>query len=406
MTSTALVPRLEAPSGPPQRISVWAVATIALLIAAASFACAWGLFARLDRVVDARAFWWALLFASIPVLPLTALFVWLDRVRPEPVWLLVSAMLYGGLAATLISLELNGWLARLIGDAAGVTPLSAVYVAPWVEEAAKCAVVFAIVIWRRHDFNAVVAGVVYGGLTGIAFAFTENVVYYAQIFQRAVGAGANTGEAVDAVQDLFLFRGVAAPFVHPMFTMLTGLGVGLAVRYRHVGVRILVPVAGYCGAVLLHMGYNTIASFATAESLHAVYLALLVPTLLTLVAVVLVVRRHERRVIAARLLDYTAFGWLKAEHVPYIVTARGRREARRHVRPLGRAERDRLRTFQRSGMDLGLLRDRLVRGVAGPAALPRERVLIATLRGLRGRVSLPNGAGAGSDELSSTASSW
>ncbi len=382
------------------------VATVWLFIIVASLGCVWGLVDRLDPVINGRAFWWALMFASVPVLPLTALFVWLDRVRPEPVWLLASAMLYGGLAATLVSLQLNGWLARLIGDGGGVTPLSAVYVAPWVEEAAKCAIVFAIVIWRRNDFNAVVAGVIYGGLAGVAFAFTENVVYYAQLFQQAIAAGADTDKAVDAVQQLFMFRGVAAPFVHPMFTMLTGLGVGLAVRHRHVGVRILAPVAGYCGAVLLHMGYNTIASFATDENLHAVYVALLVPTLLTLVAVVLSVRRHERRVIAARLLDYTTFGWLDAADVPYIVTGKGRREARGHVRALSRAERQLLKTFQRAGIDLGLLRDRLVRGVAGPAALPRERELIATLRSLRGRVALPTGAGARSDRLASVDSTW
>ena len=58
------------------------------------------------------------------------------------------------------------------------------FVAPWVEEACKATIIFAIAWWRRHDFNGVIAGVVYGGLTGIGFAFTENIVYYGQIFQH------------------------------------------------------------------------------------------------------------------------------------------------------------------------------------------------------------------------------
>ncbi|MGI8993994.1 MAG: PrsW family intramembrane metalloprotease, partial [Nocardioidaceae bacterium] len=328
MTSAALHPAAEAtPTSPRRRRVVISVAV--LVLASVAVAAAWALYADLNGAVGQRAFWWSLLFAFLPVLPLTALFVWLDRLRPEPGWLLLVAFLYGALVATYLSLQLNGWLAGLIGDRAGATPRSAVFVAPWTEEAAKALVIFLIVIWRRHDFNAVVAGIVYGGLAGIGFAFTENVVYYGQLFQQVLNAGDGATKALDAVQQLFVLRGLAAPFVHPMFTLLTGLGVGLAVRYRHVGVRILAPVAGYCGAVMLHMGYNTIASFSTRNGLPAVYLALLGPTLLSLVAGARVARRYESRVIAARLTDYSAFGWLKAEHVRYIVSWQGRRQARR-----------------------------------------------------------------------------
>ncbi|MBA2773226.1 MAG: PrsW family intramembrane metalloprotease [Nocardioidaceae bacterium] len=405
MTSAALLPAAEATHPSPGRRR-GIVAAVILVIAAIVMATSWALYDELHGAVGQRAFWWSLLFAFLPVLPLTALFVWLDRLRPEPAWMLVVALLYGALVATYLSLQLNGWLAGLVGDRTGATPRSAVFVAPWTEEATKALVIFVIVIWRRHDFNAVVAGIVYGGLTGIGFAFTENIVYYGQLFQQVLDSGDGVTKALDAVQRLFVLRGVGAPFVHPMFTLVTGLGVGLAVRYRHIGVRILAPVAGYCGAVMLHMGYNTIASFTTQEGLPAVYVALLVPTLLTLVTVALVARRYESRVIAARLTDYSTFGWLNAEHVPYIVSWQGRRQARRHVKPYGKAERRRLKTFQRAGVDLGLLRDRLVRGVEGARSLPRERALIASMRELRGRVVLPDAAEPGTEQMSSAGSSW
>lgn len=404
MTSAALTSLTG--SGLARRRRGWLTAAVAVFVLAVSLACAWALYDQLHPVISREAFAWALLFAFVPVLPLTALFVWLDRLRPEPRWLLVVTFLYGALAATYISLQLNGWLAGLIGDRQGPSPRSAVFVAPWVEEAAKAAIIFLIVIWRRHDFNAVVAGVVYGGLAGVSFAFTENIAYYGQVFGQAIKSGESNAIALDAVQGLFMFRGVAAPFVHPMFTLVTGVGIGLAVRHRHVGVRIVAPVAGYCGAVLLHMGYNTIASFATTDSLKAVYVAILLPTLVALVAVVVVVRRHERSVISARLHDYTAYGWLRAAHVPFIVSQRERRRARHYVRRFGKAEAQRLRAFQRAGLDLGLLRDRLVRGVAGPAELTRERELIATIRSLRGRVLLPGVSESSADELASATSSW
>ncbi len=410
MTSAALLPPVKAPPAEPTTASArrrrqFQIAAVTALVLLISAACVWALYHQLHPVIGRRALAWSILFAFAPVLPLSAVFIWLDRLRPEPRWLLGVAFLYGGLVATLVSLELNGWLAGLIGDRSGATPRSAVFVAPWVEEAAKAAIIFLIVVWRRHDFNAVVAGVVYGGLVGIGFAFTENIVYYGQLFQQVLASGESIGAALDAVRGLFVWRGLAAPFVHPMFTMMTGLGIGLAVRYRHVGVRILAPVAGYCAAVILHMGYNTVASFATDQSLHALYFAVLLPTVMALVAVVVVVRRHEQRVIAARLHDYTAFGWLRTAHVPFIVSTSGRRRARIHVRGFGKVEADRVRAFQRAGMDLGVLRDRLVRGVAGPAELARERDLIATMRDLRGKVMLPGVVESPVDERS-TSSSW
>ncbi|MGH3470675.1 MAG: PrsW family glutamic-type intramembrane protease, partial [Nocardioidaceae bacterium] len=211
---------------------------------------------------------------------------------------------------------------------------------------------------------------------------------------------------LSAVTHLFLWRGVAAPFVHPMFTMMTGLGVGLAVRYRHVGVRILAPVAGYCSAVLLHMGYNAIASFTAGRSLTAAYIAVLLPTLVTLAVTVLLVRRYERRVLRARLRDYTAYGWLRADHLDFIATTRGRRVARRHARRFGKSQRDLVRQFQCGGLDLAVLRDRIVRGVAGAGELHRESQLLARLRLLSRKVMLPDSARPARRELTRENSSW
>ncbi len=376
-----------------------AAATVAVL-------CGWAIFLDLNGLIGRTALLYALAFAFVPVIPLAAALLWLDRLRPEPTWLLVLALMWGALAATYLSLQINGWLAKEVGDNYGATARSAVFVAPWVEETTKGAIVFFLVWWRRHDFNSVIAGVVYGGLTGIGFAFTENIVYYGQLFQRVTDYQGNPHVALRAVEHLFLWRGVAAPFVHPMFTMMTGIGVGLAVRHAHVGVRIVAPVAGFCAAVLLHMGYNAAASFAPGRTLTSVYVAILVPVLVALVTLVLLARRYEYRLIRARLRDYSAFGWLPAAQVDYIATASGRRTARRYVKPLGRAERETLRRFQQVGVDLGVLRDRLVRGVAGPDERPREGELIGQLRTLRELVVLPPSGEVGPPAMARAASSW
>jgi protease PrsW len=376
-----------------------------LLAVALATVAVWLLYFELHVVIGRRAFGWALLFAFAPVVPLAAAFLWLDRMRPEPAKLLAVALLWGALGATYLSLKLNAWFAAQVGDVGAASARSAVFVAPWVEETAKAAVIFAIVLWRRHHFNAVVAGIVYGGVVGIGFAFTENIVYYGQVFQQVYDAADNKA-ALDAVGHLFFWRGMAAPFVHPMFTMMTGAGIGFAVRHRHLGVRVLAPVAGFCAAALLHMGYNTIASFADQQGLIAVYAAILVPTVLALLAVILAVRRHEHSLMAARLHDYTAYGWLQSSQIPYIATTSGRRAARRHAKQFGTAQRDRVRTFQRDGTELGLVRDRIVRGVVGRDELAREAELIAALREHRRHVLLPDGSGSPPAELSARGSSW
>lgn len=405
-TSTLPAPAVlqQPPAGGRARATVGKALWVTLMVVVAG-GCGWLLYSDLDAAIGDRAISYGALFAFAPVVPLVAVFWWLGLVRPEPLHLLVIALVWGALVATYASLQLNSWLAVALGGGQGAGPRTAVFVAPWVEECLKATVIFAIAWWRRHDFNGLIGGAVYAGLAGIGFAFTENVVYYGQIFQHSLELGRGDGAALDAVQGLFIWRGVAAPFVHPMFTMMTGIGIGIAIRHRHLGVRIVAPVVGYCTAVLLHMSYNTAASFAGSRALVAVYLGVLVPLLLIFGLVVALIRRYERRVIEARLQDYTVYGWLKATQVPFLVSNPGRRDLRRHARAIGRPERRRVRELQRAGVDLGLLRDRLVRGVAGERERTREAQLIAAVRHLLARVSFPDGHGS-APELPPLGSSW
>ena len=74
--------------------------------------CGWLLFSDRHAVIGRRALVYACLFACAPVVPMAAVFWWLNRFRPEPTrWLLV-ALIWGALIATYVALRLNGWLAR------------------------------------------------------------------------------------------------------------------------------------------------------------------------------------------------------------------------------------------------------------------------------------------------------
>ncbi len=387
---------------PQRRHSGWLV-LIAVTVATVLAICGWLTYLQVNDDIGGHGLAWGLGFAFVPVVPLTALLLWLDRFDPSPVGWLVLALAWGGLGATFIALEVNSHVASRIGDVYGPSARSAVFVAPWVEEACKGAILLVIAFVRRHRFNGIVDALVLAGLSGIGFAFTENIVYYGNVFARATGSDRGSEAALEAVRNLFLWRGVALPFAHPMFTMLTGIGVGIAVRQRHAIVRVLAPVAGYVCAVVGHMGYNAAASFTTrTDGLWPMYVAIVLPVLASLVAFVLWVRVREQRVIEARLGDYRVYGWLDQAQIDAVSSISARRAARRAARRDGDERRDAVRRYQRLCCELGFLRDKIVRGVAGTEAVEREGELISSVRLL-----LPlTTAGTPSPALASTALSW
>ena len=66
-------------------------------------------------------------------------------------------------------------------------------------------------------------GIVYAGMVGIGFAFTENILYLAAAYNGTDGMGPGGTEAVTAT---FVVRCLFSPFAHPFFTAFIGIGVG------------------------------------------------------------------------------------------------------------------------------------------------------------------------------------
>lgn len=140
-------------------------------------------------------------------------YLWLDRWEPEPTRLLLLAFLWGATVAVLVSLALELASSEVLGNGLVLT-----LVGPAIEEAAKGAFLLVMLTGaRRNQFDGVIDGLVYAGVTAIGFAFIEDIGYIAQTF----GKGNETTVAV------VVLRLVMAPFAHPLFTSLTGLGFGL-----------------------------------------------------------------------------------------------------------------------------------------------------------------------------------
>src|SRR5690349_19993055 len=109
--------------------------------------------------------------------------------------------------------------------------MAAIFVAPFVEEFGKATVLFWIAILARYRWVSRLGAITLAGLSAAAFAYVENITYYARVYVYA--AQNNVGiTPEEAVQQLWMMRGVASFFAHPLFTIMTVLGLAVALRSR------------------------------------------------------------------------------------------------------------------------------------------------------------------------------
>jgi RsiW-degrading membrane proteinase PrsW (M82 family) len=130
------------------------------------------------------------LLAVVPVAPLVGVFLWLDRYEPEPRSLILTALGWGALVATTAALVLQTLDKFAFGRPESLT---AAIVAPVTEEAAKGLFVLLLVVARRRVVDGILDGIVYAGMVGIGFAFTENILYVAAAYVGGEGIGPPVG---------------------------------------------------------------------------------------------------------------------------------------------------------------------------------------------------------------------
>jgi RsiW-degrading membrane proteinase PrsW (M82 family) len=309
------------------------------------------------------------LCALLPVGPLVATFLWLDRWEPEPPRLLLLAFAWGAGVAALTALLINTGAVliaeQVIGRGSGDV-LGPVVVAPIVEEAVKGVFLVGLLVLRRREFDGVVDGVVYAGLVAAGFAFTENILYFGQAFTADAMSGANM-----AVLATLLLRGVLSPFAHPLFTAMIGIACGIASLRRGGTVQVVLIAVGYAGAVLLHALWNGSASLVGGTAFYGVYGFIMVPLFLALIVLVLWQRRREQRIVAEQLPGFAQAGWIAPSEIPLLSSLAGRRGWQRAVRRRsGKKVAKAVVEYQAAVTELAYLRAKAARGavpeVAGP----------------------------------------
>jgi RsiW-degrading membrane proteinase PrsW (M82 family) len=325
-----------------------------------------------------------LVLAVVPV----PIYVWLalrvDRYEPEPARALWWTFFWGATGAAFIALVLNSIGQAAVGSGFGADAgelYGGSISAPIVEEVSKGFVIFAIYRWRRSELNGVLDGIVYAAMVGLGFATTENIVYYSR--------AAVEGEVPLAAT--FFMRGVMSPFVHPVFTAMTGIGIGIAASTPKAWLRRVAPIAGIVGAMILHSLWNTSASVGDGSAFLGVYALVMVPLFISLIVVVLLASRSEGRTVAAELRPEVSAGALTEPDIAVLASLRERRRAEKAARRAGgRAARRTRRDFERTATELAFLRRRVRNGLPLATPDPAGDELALRTRMLALRAELPD----------------
>ncbi|GAA3072942.1 PrsW family intramembrane metalloprotease [Streptomyces glomeratus] len=321
--------------------------------------------------------------AVLPVPLLVAAFRWLDRVEPGPWRNMVFAFAWGACAAALIAIVANSfatrWIATATADPNSADTLGATLIAPVVEESAKAAALLLVFLFRRRDFTGIVDGVVIAGVTATGFAFTENVLYLGTAFGTDQVSGGRGLASVTAAT--FFVRVVMSPFAHPLFTVLTGIGFGIAALYaeRRPAPRVLMPLGGLLLAMGMHSMWNGSSSFGE-YGFFAVYASFMAPAFALLTWLVIWTRQRELRTVREELPAYAATGWLGPAEPFVLGSMRARRVARQYARQhFGKAAARSVAEYEAYATSLAFLRHRGHRGRAGAGFVVRERELLSAL---------------------------
>jgi RsiW-degrading membrane proteinase PrsW (M82 family) len=264
----------------------------------------------------------AILGALIPTAFYVLFVWWLDRYEKEPPWLLAMAFLWGAVPAAILSIAFELLfdipIYAIGGEGLAANLVSVSLSAPLVEESCKGIALVGLVFLFGREFDSVLDGIVFGAMIGLGFAMTENVAaYFVPILsEEGIGAGLVN----------ILMRTVVFGFNHAFWTAITGAAIAYARRSRDWPRRLVVPIAGWTTAVVLHGIHNAGATLVEQTLCLSLGLSLVVDWggVVVLLVVAALVLRKESLWIQRGLVEEVRRGALSPQELALLHSA-GRR---------------------------------------------------------------------------------
>jgi RsiW-degrading membrane proteinase PrsW (M82 family) len=329
----------------------------------------------------------AMIVAMLPVPVYIMLILWIDRYEAEPLWMLATAFFWGATVAVFAAYFLNTFTAIAVAIATesmlAARLLGAIIIAPFFEELAKGLILFILFWWKKDEFDGVVDGFVYASMVGLGFAMTENFQYYGKVISQG-------GLLSSDFQEIYFVRGGLAAYSHPLFTSMTGIGLGIARQVKNGFLKFIMPLIGLGLAMFLHFLWNFSASFAgSIEGFLAVYAVLMVPIFLITLGIVFFALLREGRVVREYLLPDLHRGFFTQEDYNRLITIRGRLgSSLRAFRSGGIGVWRARMQYNQAASELAFHRSRVARGVVrmDHEMAAREQAIVQLLMELRQRL--------------------
>lgn len=279
-------------------------------------------------------------------------YLWLDRWEPEPPRLLIMAFLWGASVAVLLSVLFSALFEQVFGTGGDKPSFLTVAVgAPLIEEAAKgLFLVLMMTGRRRRELNTLTDCLVYAGLTALGFAWLENIFYIA------------SAETLPTSLAVAAMRLLLAPFAHPLFTTMFGIGVYYALKQRTGAAKFGCLLLGYLAAVLMHGLWNG-SALLSFKTYLGVYVLWMMPVFALAVGLAVASRRREQHIIAGKLPGMVAAGLLSPADAEWVYSLRTRKAAVQFAGQFGgRPAAAAVKRFFTQVVKLAYVRDRIDRG--------------------------------------------
>ncbi len=200
----------------------------------------------------------SLFFGFVPMFFFAYILYWTDRYEREPK-VLLGAVFFWGVAiaaggAFIINTVLGMGVYIFTGSESATDLATGSVIAPIVEESLKGLAVLIVFLIFRREFDSILDGVVYAGITALGFAATENTHY---IYNMGYVEGGWEG-----LWFLVFVRVILVGWQHPFYTAFTGIGLATARLSRSGFVKFFAPLIGFSVAMFTHAFHNTFASLA------------------------------------------------------------------------------------------------------------------------------------------------
>jgi RsiW-degrading membrane proteinase PrsW (M82 family) len=205
-------------------------------------------------------FFVSLLCGVLPMLFFAWILFKLDRFEKEPFSLLLAVFGWGAVVAAggafMINTVFGISLYALTGSEVTANLAVGSLVAPVVEESLKGFAVL-LVFWIFFtEFDSLLDGIIYSGITALGFAAAENTFY---IYNYGYLESGWPG-----ISELTFIRVVLVGWQHPFYTAFIGMGVAWARLTQKPALNFLGPLLGWIAAVFSHSLHNTLHAFVSS----------------------------------------------------------------------------------------------------------------------------------------------